>query len=79
MQCPIFLRKHRLTILGGIIGGVAGFSYYHFVGCTSGTCPITSSPIMSTLWGILLGGLFLNNFEKKPVKKNSSDLDKASE
>jgi hypothetical protein len=79
MQCPIFIRKHRLTILGGVLGGVAGYLYYHFVGCASGTCPITSNPYMSTLWGILLGGILLNNFEKKPVDKNPTDLNKASE
>jgi tetrahydromethanopterin S-methyltransferase subunit D len=79
MQCPIFIRKHRLTILGGLLGGVGGYLYYHFVGCASGTCPITSSPFLSTLWGILLGGLFFNNFEKKPVQKNLSDSDKTAE
>lgn len=79
MQCPLFIRKHRLTILGGVLGGVAGYLYYHFVGCASGTCPITSSPYMSTLWGALLGGLLFNNFEKKPVDKNPTDLNKASE
>lgn len=44
--------------LAVIIGGIAGFSYYYFVGCASGSCGITSSPYMSTIWGALLG-LFL--------------------
>ena len=76
MQCPLIIRKHRLTILGGLLGGVGGYMYYHFVGCASGTCPITSSPYMSTLWGLLMGGLLLNGFEKKPIKKTPSDSDK---
>jgi hypothetical protein len=36
------------------IGGIAGFLYYYFVGCSSGTCAITSNPYLS----IILGGLF---------------------
>lgn len=41
--------------LGITIGGLAGFLYYHFVGCSSGSCPITVNPYMSTIWGGLLG------------------------
>jgi hypothetical protein len=40
--------------IGIAIGGLGGFLYYHFVGCTSGTCPITSNPFGS----IIAGGLF---------------------
>lgn len=42
-------------VLGISIGALAGFLYYHFVGCASGTCAITSNPYMSTIWGGLLG------------------------
>ena len=41
--------------LGIVIGALAGFSYYYFVGCSSGSCAITSSPYMSTIYGGLLG------------------------
>jgi len=44
--------------LGVAIGSLAGFSYYYFVGCSSGGCAITGNPYMSTIWGGLLG-LFL--------------------
>jgi hypothetical protein len=40
------------------LGGLAGFLYYYFVGCTSGNCAISSNPYMSIIWGGLLG-LFL--------------------
>jgi hypothetical protein len=43
-----------------IIGGIIGFLYYHFVGCTSGTCAITSNPVSSIIFGGLLG-LFIVN------------------
>jgi hypothetical protein len=41
--------------LGVLIGGTLGFLYYYFVGCTSGTCPITGNPYMSILFGGLFG------------------------
>ena len=44
-------------ILGAIIGGILGFAYYKFIGCSSGQCPITSNPFMSTLFGMILGAL----------------------
>jgi len=31
-------------IIGPIVGAVIGFAYYKFIGCSSGVCPITSSP-----------------------------------
>jgi len=36
-------------------GGAAGYAYYRFVGCSSGVCPITSNPIISTLYGAFMG------------------------
>ncbi len=44
--------------LGIVIGGLVGFVYYYFVGCNSGTCPITSNPINSILYGSF-GGLVI--------------------
>jgi len=43
------------SIIPMIIGGILGFSYYKFIGCSSGACPITSNPWISTLYGVLLG------------------------
>jgi hypothetical protein len=45
---------------GVIIGGTGGFLYYYFIGCSSGSCAITSSPYMSTLFGSFFG-LFLTS------------------
>ncbi|TAF71991.1 MAG: hypothetical protein EAZ58_03015 [Flavobacterium sp.] len=42
-----------------------GYWYYTAIGCSSGSCAITSKPINSTLYGGLLGGLIGNLFEKK--------------
>jgi hypothetical protein len=64
-----FLRKNRLTLVGIFIGLIGGYLYYHYVGCASGTCPITSKPLNSTLYGALLGGLLFNAFQKTPKTK----------
>ena len=47
--------KFWRLFLGIAVGGLAGFLYYYFIGCNSGTCAITSNPYMSILWGGLLG------------------------
>lgn len=52
-------------ILGTIIGGVGGYIYYYKVGCTSGTCPITSNPWLSILWGAAMGYLLVGIFSSK--------------
>lgn len=59
------IRKNILTISGVLIGAVAGFIYWQQIGCASGTCAITSSPVNSTVYGALMGGLFLNIFQKE--------------
>ena len=64
-----FLKKYQLTIIGIVVGAIGGYLYYHFIGCNSGSCAITSKPINSTLYGALMGGLTFNIF-KKENKKN---------
>jgi len=60
-----FIKKHLLKITGLSVGAIGGFVYYHFVGCASGTCPITSNPYISVLYGALLGYLLFDMFKKK--------------
>jgi hypothetical protein len=60
-----YINKYLLTIIGVVLGAVVGYAYYYYIGCSSGSCPITSKPLNSTLYGSLLGGLFLNLFQKK--------------
>lgn len=40
-----------------VVGGLLGYGVYRFVGCSSGTCPITSNPWVSTIFGMVIGGL----------------------
>ena len=52
-----FLRSWNFwrPLLGMLTGGIAGFLYYHFIGCTSGTCAITGNPYSSILFGSFFG------------------------
>jgi len=67
-----FFTKHRLTVLGIVVGAVGGYLYYHFIGCTSGTCPITSKPVNSTLYGAMMGWLLFTSFTTKESKPNNT-------
>lgn len=50
-------------------GALLGFAYYYFIGCQSGTCPITSNPLMSTAYGAFIGVLLSWN-QKAPQQDN---------
>jgi len=42
------------TIIGAAVGAAIGYAMYRFVGCKTGTCPITASPWTSMLvWGMI--------------------------
>lgn len=60
-----FLQKNSRTIAGIILGAVGGFLYWKFIGCSTGSCAITSSPYNSTLYGSVMGGLIFSIFKKK--------------
>lgn len=62
-----FITNHKWVIIFSILGAIAGYLYYAFVGCKSGTCLITSKPINSTMYGLIVGGLI--GFELKTKKK----------
>ncbi len=43
-------------ILGAVIGGALGyFVMYKLIGCSTGSCPITANPYVSTIYGVVLG------------------------
>lgn len=56
--------NYKLYIAGAVIGALAGYMYWKYIGCLSGTCAITSSPVNSTLYFAVLGMLFFGLFKK---------------
>lgn len=50
------------TIIGAVVGGGLGLAFYKFVGCSSGTCPLTSNGFTSTIYGMVLGALIAGSF-----------------
>lgn len=56
--------NYRL-LLGLLVGAAGGYAYYYFVGCQSGSCPITSNPLTMTLYGMAFGGVLFVGETKK--------------
>lgn len=68
-----FIRRYWPTLVGIILGALGGYLYWRFVGCTTGSCPITSSPVNSGLWGAVMGGLVGNMFQPDALKKDEQN------
>jgi Family of unknown function (DUF6132) len=68
-----WFKNNLLVVSGVIIGGIAGFLYWKYVGCVSGTCAITSKPVNSSLYGALMGGLLFSIF-KSNQKITDNDI-----
>lgn len=55
-------REWLRPLLFAAVGAALGYLYYRTVGCASGSCPITSSPVSSMLYvgflGLVLSGAF---------------------
>ena len=49
--------RYWKTGLFTLVGAALGFAYWRFVGCNSGTCPLTANWHTSTLMGGLIGML----------------------
>lgn len=70
--------KYRLEAAGVVTGAIAGWCYWYFVGCASGTCLITSRPLNSSLYGALMGAVLFSMFKKDKkqtlkTEKNEND------
>ena len=49
-------------LIGAIVGAGLGVGWYKLVGCSTGTCPLTSNPVISTIYGAVLGVLLATSF-----------------
>jgi hypothetical protein len=68
--------KYWKTALFATLGASIGFAYWRFVGCSSGTCPLTSNWHTSTLMGGLIGLLAAPNIKMKENKNQQNTVEK---
>ncbi|MGQ8336086.1 DUF6132 family protein [Sunxiuqinia sp. A32] len=69
-----FVLKYKWRFVGVLLGGFAGFLYWYYIGCESGTCPIQSNWHTSSLYGGLLGYLFSDIKKKKEEPKEDGTV-----
>ncbi|MCX8080903.1 MAG: hypothetical protein N3F09_06675 [Bacteroidia bacterium] len=50
-------KRHIFSLLLTLAGAAAGYFYYRSASCGSGGCIITSHPLVTVLYGALLGYL----------------------
>ena len=67
------MTKQRIIFIsiGLVLGAIAGYLYYYYIGCSSGSCAITSKPLNSTIYGSVMGGLALDMVSD--LKKKNAD------
>lgn len=74
--CTVFMKqtifKYRAELIGMALGALGGLAYWFFVGCESGTCAITSSPINSSIYGAIMGALLLGMFTDQAKKEKNT-------
>ncbi len=60
-----FVNKNWLYLVGAAVGAIAGYIYYQQIGCSTGTCMITSKPLNSTVYFAVMGALLFGMFKKE--------------
>ncbi|MBL7939978.1 MAG: hypothetical protein JNL43_11505 [Flavobacteriales bacterium] len=70
-------RPILITLVGAVIGACAGWFYWYQVGCSRGSCAITSDPVNSSLYGAFLVGLLFNSFVPSTTRNTPSSNDRS--
>ncbi|HEY9083585.1 MAG: hypothetical protein CMD31_13370 [Flavobacteriales bacterium] len=67
-----WIKNHKISFLVAFLGAAAGYAYWYFIGCESGSCAITSVWYRTAAYGAFMGWLvgdFANDkFNKKENK-----------
>jgi glycopeptide antibiotics resistance protein len=72
MNNKLKLKKLIRPVILTLTGALAGYLYFYFVGCAAGTCPISSNPVISTIYGAVLGFLISNIFTSSKSKSREN-------
>ena len=60
-----WILNNKLLLIGITVGALAGYLYWQQIGCSNGTCMITSKWHNSTAYGAVMGGLLFSIFKKE--------------
>ncbi len=64
-----YLFKYKIYLISTLLGAILGYLYWYKIGCSTGTCPITSVWYNTSLYGALLGYL-IRDLLKSTIIKN---------
>ncbi|MFC2129962.1 DUF6132 family protein [Bacteroidota bacterium] len=67
------MNRNLKLAIGAGAGALLGYAYYYFIGCSSGSCPITSNWHISTMYGAVMGILLAFPIKKKAVKDDKEE------
>ena len=73
MKLKHWILENKLYFLGAAAGAISGFLYWKYIGCLSGSCSITSSPVNSTLYFAFMGALVFGIFKRAPKKASGGE------
>jgi len=51
-------------VIGAVIGAAVGFALGYVGKCSSGSCPLTANPVISTAVGALIGAMLAMGGQK---------------
>lgn len=76
MPLPFDLKR---VLIGVLVGGSLGFAYHKLVGCRTGACPLTATPLRAITYGVVVGLLFtLAGGSKRNLSESSAATPSAS-
>jgi hypothetical protein len=67
------MNKYLKLGIYAVIGAVAGFAYYYYIGCYNGHCLISSNPYISTGYGMAAGVVLGWNGKRQKAKENTEN------
>ncbi len=65
-------KPSKKQILWSVVGAAAGYAWYYFVGCTTGSCAIGSNPYISTMYGGVVGFIASGGIDRKKAEPDSA-------
>jgi hypothetical protein len=60
--------QNRGYFIGAVLGALAGFLYWKYIGCLNGSCAISSHPLNSTVYFAFMGMVLMGGFKKQRSK-----------